>query len=85
MRALSIPQPYAELILRGIKAAEYRSRATAIIGERFHIYTPPPRLRVRRNQPNAHWADCHARWRDEDYEATQPSRIRSVTVNRSSR
>jgi predicted transcriptional regulator len=27
MRALSIRQPYAELILRGIKTVEYRSRA----------------------------------------------------------
>ena len=38
MRALSIRQPYAELILRGIKTIEYRSRATKIIGERFCIY-----------------------------------------------
>jgi predicted transcriptional regulator len=38
MRALSIRQPYAELILRGIKTVEYRSRPTRIIGERFHIY-----------------------------------------------
>ena len=38
MRALSIRQPYAELILRGIKRVEYRSRATKIIGERFYIY-----------------------------------------------
>ena len=38
MRALSIRQPYAELILRGIKTIEYRSRATRIIGERFYIY-----------------------------------------------
>jgi len=38
MRALSIRQPYAELILRGIKTVEYRTRATRIIGERFHIY-----------------------------------------------
>ena len=38
MRALSIRQPYAELILRGIKKIEYRSRATKIIGERFYIY-----------------------------------------------
>ena len=38
MRALSIRQPYAELILRGIKTVEYRSRATRIVGERFHIY-----------------------------------------------
>src|SRR4051812_16115107 len=47
MRALSIRQPYAELILRGIKTAELRSRATTIVGERFYIYaakaraTPP--------------------------------------------
>jgi ASCH domain len=38
MRALSIRQPFAELILRGIKTVEYRSRPTRIIGERFYIY-----------------------------------------------
>ena len=38
MRALSIRQPYAELILRGIKRIEYRSRRTNIVGERFYIY-----------------------------------------------
>jgi hypothetical protein len=46
MLALSIRQPYAELIpstysgqaLRGIKTAEYRTRPTRIIGERFYIY-----------------------------------------------
>ncbi len=38
MRALSIRQPYAELILRGIKTIEFRSRPTKIIGERFYIY-----------------------------------------------
>ena len=38
MRALSIRQPYAELILRGIKVVEFRSRSTTIVGERFHIY-----------------------------------------------
>lgn len=38
MRALSIRQPYAELILRGIKTVEYRSRSTTILGERFWIY-----------------------------------------------
>ena len=38
MRALSIRQPYAELILRGIKTIEYRSRPTRILGERFYIY-----------------------------------------------
>jgi hypothetical protein len=38
MLALSIRQPFAELILRGIKTIEYRSRPTKIIGERFYIY-----------------------------------------------
>lgn len=38
MRALSIRQPYAEMILRGIKTVEYRSRPTRLIGERFYIY-----------------------------------------------
>lgn len=38
MRALSIRQPYAEQILRGVKTIEYRSRATKNIGERFFIY-----------------------------------------------
>jgi hypothetical protein len=38
MRALSIRQPFAELILRGIKTIEYRTRPTRIIGERFWIY-----------------------------------------------
>src|SRR5258708_7490055 len=34
MRALSIRQPCAELILRGIKTAELRSMSTKIVGER---------------------------------------------------
>jgi predicted transcriptional regulator len=38
VRALSIRQPYAELILRGIKTVEYRTRPTTIVGERFYIY-----------------------------------------------
>jgi hypothetical protein len=46
MRALSIRQPFAELIpstssgqaLRGIKTAELRSMSTTIVGERFYIY-----------------------------------------------
>jgi hypothetical protein len=38
MLALSIRQPFAELILRGMKRIEYRSRSTRIIGERFWIY-----------------------------------------------
>lgn len=47
MRALSIRQPYAEMILRGIKTVEYRSRPTKIIGERFWIYASKgPGLRM---------------------------------------
>jgi predicted transcriptional regulator len=38
MRALSIRQPYAELILRGVKTIEYRSWPTRIIGQPFYIY-----------------------------------------------
>jgi len=38
MRALSIRQPYAKKILRGIKTVEYRSRKTGIVGRRFYIY-----------------------------------------------
>jgi hypothetical protein len=43
-RALSIRQPYAEMILRGIKTIEYRSMVTNIRG-RVYIYaslTPGP-------------------------------------------
>src|SRR5215218_3103712 len=43
MRALSIRQPFAELILRGLKTIEYRSRPTRIIGERFYIYASKKR------------------------------------------
>src|SRR5258706_3370772 len=46
MRAFSIRQPYAELLLREIKTVEYRSRSTRIIGERFHIYASLKRARV---------------------------------------
>lgn len=38
MRALSIRQPYAEEILRGIKTVEYRTKPTRKIGEKFFIY-----------------------------------------------
>ena len=38
MRALSIRQPWAELILMGVKTAEYRTRPTKLVGERFWIY-----------------------------------------------
>lgn len=37
MRALSIRQPHAEAIMRGVKTTEYRSSPTKIRG-RIHIY-----------------------------------------------
>ena len=37
-RALSVRQPYAELILRGEKTIEWRSRPTRVVGERFYLY-----------------------------------------------
>jgi hypothetical protein len=40
MLALSIRQPFAELILRGVKTVEYRTINTRIVGRRFHIYAP---------------------------------------------
>lgn len=38
MRDCSIRQPYAALILRGIKTVEYGTRPRKIVGERFYIY-----------------------------------------------
>lgn len=46
VRALSIRQPFAELILRGIKTVEYRSRPTKIVGERFWIYASKTPVRM---------------------------------------
>lgn len=57
MLALSIRQPYAELILRGIKTVEYRSRPTRIIGERFHIYASQKKLPVVSGQWSVKFAD----------------------------
>jgi hypothetical protein len=56
-RALSIRQPYAELILRGLKTVEYRSRPTRIIGERFFIYA---------SKGKGQWADFAAESIPED-------------------
>ncbi len=39
MLALSVRQPYAELILRGEKRIEYRTRPTSVRG-RVYIYAP---------------------------------------------
>ncbi len=56
MLALSIRQPYAELILRGIKTVELRSRSTTIIGERFYLYASKKKLPVARFQSPV-WSD----------------------------
>ena len=56
MRALSVRQPYAELILRGIKRMAYRSRRTNIVGERFYIYAPKKVLSVASGQLPAVWS-----------------------------
>jgi hypothetical protein len=66
MRALSIRQPYAELIpstysgqaLRGIKTAELRSISTTIVRERFYIYACKKKLPVASCQlPVKVWSD----------------------------
>lgn len=46
MRALSIRQPHAELILRGQKTVEYRTRPTLLIGQPFYIYAAKNRSKV---------------------------------------
>ena len=63
MLALSIRQPYAELILRGVKRIEYRSRATRIIGQRFWIYASKKKWPV----ADAQWPMATAKriWSDE--------------------
>ena len=52
-RALSIRQPFAELILRGIKTVELRSVSTNILGERFYIYAAKAKAKL----PAAIWSD----------------------------
>jgi hypothetical protein len=64
MLALSIRQPYAELILRGIKTVEYRTRPTRIIGERFYIYASKGQVLRGKGQVKA-WSD--------DLQVGQPS------------
>jgi len=56
MKALSIRQPWAELIMRGIKTIETRSRQTKIRG-RIHIYAS-----LGRSDPLDE-ADCEADYR----------------------
>lgn len=47
MRALSIRQPYAELILQGRKTIEFRSMtAKNLIGQRFYIYASMKKMPV---------------------------------------
>ena len=74
-RALSIRQPYAEQIMRGVKTIEYRSILTHIRG-RVYIYaslTPGPREPVPKNEREPgrfpdrrnrwHRLDCRLLWR----------------------
>lgn len=67
MRALSIRQPFAELILRGIKTVEYRSKPTSIIGERFHIYASKTKLAA------DSWKLPAKTWSDDLQLATPPA------------
>jgi hypothetical protein len=46
MLALSIRQPFAELILRGIKTAELRGKSTRIVGQRFYIYAAKAKAKL---------------------------------------
>jgi hypothetical protein len=62
MKALSIRQPHAETIMRGIKDVEYRSRATRIRG-RIFIYASLGRY------SNADEADMLADYGMEDVNA----------------
>ena len=58
MLALSIRQPFAELILRGVKTVEYRSRPTRIVGERFYICASMRKLSVASGQlPVKAWSE----------------------------
>lgn len=56
MRALSIRQPWAELIMRGVKTVEYRSRPTRIVGERFYIYAAKGPSGLRRGNAPRIWS-----------------------------
>jgi predicted transcriptional regulator len=56
MRALSVRQPFAELILRGIKTVEYRSRPTRKIGERFWLYASKQRSAISGQRSAGIWS-----------------------------
>ena len=56
MRALSIRQPFAELILAGRKTVEYRTRPTRVIGERFWIYASKGRGARGEGRANDIWS-----------------------------
>jgi len=69
MRALSVRQPFAEQILRGIKTVEYRSRPTNI-RERVYIYAS--------RQPAAH--EVFAKMQMEPADLPQGLIVGSVEV-----
>jgi len=57
MRALSVRQPYAEMILRGEKTIEYRSRPTRLIGQRFYIYASKGQEAKKLRNAETKWID----------------------------
>ena len=63
MRALSVRQPHAEAIMRGIKEIEYRSQVTNI-RERIYIYASKTRTR-------AEEADMMAQYGIDDVECNE--------------
>ena len=89
MLALSIRQPHAELILRGIKTVEYRSRPTRQIGRRFWIYaagTWPPTPAARRDIDRAvrTWSrDLAMPWDGPDRNARPVGPVSQAHGNRS--
>jgi hypothetical protein len=53
MRALTIPQPHAEAIMRGKKLVDYRPAGTTVRG-RIYIYASPERLAT---EEESDWLD----------------------------
>ncbi|MBC7785566.1 MAG: ASCH domain-containing protein [Burkholderiales bacterium] len=75
MLALSIRQPYAELILRGIKTAELRSRSTNIVGRRFYIYASKKKWKVESDQTSTNSVESWSgkQWSSDLSVATPPA------------
>ena len=91
-RALSIRQPYAEQIMRGVKTIEYRSILTHIRG-RVYIYaslTPGPESQFRKMNANpgdfptgvivgtVEIVDCYGDPGDYEWELAHPLRFKTT-------